>query len=385
MMLTHSIQSSAALRALHCVSTLAASFALTSCARTHASQPITPQTMMAAVRQYCRIPEQSPAVPKTKLVAQKVSSAPGPPQTESEYEHQIAGLLARGEYDQLEQAARDDREDKGRLVGGVWRLFDFYDALTHPYTHPRETEADWSAHIEIIKRWNSIHPESATARIALAGSYVNFAWFARGHGYADTVSQNGWDLFAERFELAKATLLEAARLKDKCPYWFELMQMTALAEGWDKPFAKEIFEKAAAFEPTYYHFYREYANYLQPKWYGEEGEAEAFAEEVSGHVGGEDGDIIYFEISSLLACQCQSTKSSLEGLSWPHIQRGYTALRRRYGVSNIKLNRFALMAYSSDDKPAAQQTFVAIGEDWDHTVWKNQQTFQDAKAWAASQ
>jgi hypothetical protein len=192
-------------------------------------------------------------------------------------------------------------------------------------------------------------------------------------------------LFAERFELAKGTLLEAARLKDKCPYWFELVQMTALAEGWDKLLAKEIFEKAAAFEPTYYHFYREYANYLQPKWYGEEGETQKFAEQISDHVGGDDGDIIYFEIATLVACQCQSTKTSLEGMSWPRIQQGYTALRQRYAVSNIKLNRFALLAYSSDDKPAANQAFAAIGEHWDHTVWNNQQTFEDAKSWAASQ
>lgn len=340
---------------------------------------------MATVREYGQVPERPHLSPKTKLVAHNVSTAPDLLQTESEYKNQIVGLLARGEYDRLERAARDDREGKGRVVGGVWRLYDFYDALTNPYAYPREIEADWRAHIEIIKRWNSLHPESATARIVLAGSYVNFAWFARGQGYADTVSRNGWDLFAERFELAKTTLLEAAQLKDRCPYWFELMQATALAQGWDKPLAKEIFERASAFEPTYYHFYREYANYLQPKWYGDEGEAAAFAEQISDHVGGDDGDIIYFEISSLLACQCQSTKTSLEGLSWPRIQNGYIALRHRYGVSNLKLNRFALMAYSSDDRPAAQQAFAAIGEDWDHTVWKTQQTFQDAKTWAASQ
>jgi hypothetical protein len=341
--------------------------------------------MMAAVREYGRTSQPSEQGPKTKSAAQKVPSPHNPLEIESEYEHEIAGLLSRGEYDQLEQAARDDRQGKGRLVGGVWRLFDFYDALTNPYSHPHETDLDWTAHIEIIKRWNSLHPESATARIALAGSYVNYAWFARGHGYSDTVSQNGWDLFTERFQLAKTTLLEAARLKDKCPYWFELMQMIALAEGWDKPFEKEIFEKSTAFEPTYYHFYREYANYLQPKWYGEEGEAEAFAEQISDHVGGDDGDIIYFEIASLLACQCQSTKTSLDGLSWPRIQHGYIALRQHYGVSNLKMNRFALMAYSSDDKLDANKAFAAIGEDWEHTVWKNQQTFEDAKTWAASQ
>jgi hypothetical protein len=32
----------------------------------------------------------------------------------------------------------------------------------------------------------------------------------------------------------------------------------------------------------------------------------------------------------------------------------------------------------------AQQAFAEIGEGWDHTVWKNQGTFQDAKTWAGA-
>jgi hypothetical protein len=306
-------------------------------------------------------------------------------QTESEYQRHIVALLASGDYDQLEQIARDDRASRGRTVGGVWRLFDFYDAVTYPPTHPRETHVDWKAHIEAVKRWSFVHPESATARVALAGTYLNFGWFARGTEYSDSVSQEGWELLAERVELAKTALLEAASLKDKCPYWFELVQTIANIEGWDKPLAKEIVDRATTFEPTFYHFYREYANYMLPKWNGEDGEAQNFAEEISDRLGGEDGDIIYFEIASLVACQYESTKTSLEGMSWPRVSRGYAALNQRYGVSNLKLNRFAVMAYFSDDKPAAQQALAAIGEDWDHTVWKNQQTFQDAKAWAASQ
>jgi hypothetical protein len=339
---------------------------------------------MAAVRDYGRPSENLTLPAKTGLPSQKTQSPQAQLQTESEYKQQIITLLALGDYDHLEQEARDARSNKGRLVGGVWRLFDFYAALTNPPTSPRESQADWEAYIETVKHWNSLHPESATARIVLAGSYVNFAWFARGNGYSDSVSKEGWDLFAERFELAKATLLEAAQLKDRCPYWFEIVQMTALAEGWDRPLAKEIFEKAVSFEPTYYHFYREYANYLQTKWYGEEGETQNFAGQIADHVGGDDGDIVYFEIATLVACQCQSEKAPLVGLSWPRIQKGYMALRQNYGVSNIKLNRFALMAYSSDDKRAANQAFTEIGNNWDYTVWSNQQTFEYVRGWAAA-
>ena len=62
---------------------------------------------------------------------------------------------------------------------------------------------------------------------------------ARGSGYSDTVSESGWNLFGKRVELGKSTLLGAARLKEKCPYWYEAMQKVALAQGWQKQQARE--------------------------------------------------------------------------------------------------------------------------------------------------
>jgi hypothetical protein len=102
-------------------------------------------------------------------------------------------------------------------------------------------------------------PESATAQIAFASTYENYADKARGSGYANTVSEDGWKLYAQRNALAASTLAEAAKLKEKCPYWYEAVQDLALAQGGNKSQAKKLLENAAAFEPTYYHYYREYA------------------------------------------------------------------------------------------------------------------------------
>jgi hypothetical protein len=74
--------------------------------------------------------------------------------------------------------------------------------------------------------------------------------------------------------LAASTLADAAKLREKCPYWYEAMQVVALNQGWNKSEARELMEQAAAFEPGFYHFYREYANFVLPKWYGETGKRE---------------------------------------------------------------------------------------------------------------
>ena len=108
----------------------------------------------------------------------------------------------------------------------------------------------------------STKPSSVTARIALAGAYANYAWEARGSDYADTVTKNGWKLFAQPIDKAKEILEEASTLKAKCPHWYVVMQRVALAESWDLARATALLDQAVAFEPDYYYYYRAHAGYL---------------------------------------------------------------------------------------------------------------------------
>jgi hypothetical protein len=297
---------------------------------------------------------------------------------EEGYKYQVEGYLFQKDYEALERTAHEARSSQARFRGGTWQLFDFYDALKEPIVRDEPTGEDWRSHIASLKAWESAWPESVTARIALAFAYETYGSQARGTGYADSVSDMGWKLNAERDELAASTLTEAAKLKEKCPFWFEAMQGIAISQGWDKSRARKLLEQAVAFEPHYYHYYREYANFLLPKWYGEPGEAEAFAEQVSNQVGGSEGKFLYFEIASVVMC-CDPDNSQLGNLSWPKVKEGYTALGQLYGYSNLKMNRFAYMSVEAHDTVAAQQAFAGIGDDWNHIVWCSRKCFENAR------
>ena len=80
-----------------------------------------------------------------------------------------------------------------------------------------------------------------------------------------------WKQFGSGSAHAKTLLLEASSLKERDPAWHYMMQRVALAEGWNKARARELFARAIAFEPGYYHYYRQYANYVLPQWNGESG------------------------------------------------------------------------------------------------------------------
>jgi hypothetical protein len=362
---------------------LGSCFATISCRKTHGFSHLNSQALLEIVRTYnpnnhsgqvlaARIPEPSRASPE-KL------------QTQFEYASQIKQYLIQGNYDQLEKTIKEAREGKGRVLGGSWKVLEYYFAIYGTFLGTNPEESDWKIVFDSLNQWIAAKPESAAARISLAGAYMGYAWRARGGGYAGTVTDKGWELFRERVGMASATLVEAARLKEKCPYWYEEMQTVALAEGWDKSQARELMDQAVAFEPDFYHFYREHANSLQTKWYGDEGELESFAEEVSDRVSGDKGDMLYFEITSLKACQCDAQQDVLQNMSWPRIKRGYAALERTYGVSSLKRNRFTSMAVKAGDKAAARNEFVEMGADWDKDIWRSSEKFESAKSWAMSE
>lgn len=304
--------------------------------------------------------------------------------TEEQYESELRGSLASREFDKLENEANLARQG-GRIPGGSWRLIVFYLGVGSLNSEDKLKDNAWKTRFNLLREWADAQPQSATPRVALAATYINYAAAARGDGYADTVSDDAQRLHLERAAMAASALIDAAHVKEKCPYWFETAQNVALDQGWDKSESRELFELAVAFEPSYYHYYREYANYLLPKWYGDEGETEAFAEEVFKRVGGEQGKFLYFEIASQLVCQCISERPPMPNLSWPRVKEGYAVVGRLYGYSNTKNNRMALMAYVAGDKQAAHEAFSRIGYDSGKYVWASYDTFERAKSWASNE
>ena len=115
------------------------------------------------------------------------------------------------------------KKNKDTFPGGMWKVHTIYLALEKPALHA--TAKDWTKHIELLQKWSDRNPESITARVALAEAYVNEGWQARGNGYADTVSKDGWSIFENRAKRARETLERASKLSTKCPEWY-------VATGW---------------------------------------------------------------------------------------------------------------------------------------------------------
>lgn len=298
----------------------------------------------------------------------------------AQWAHSVESSLIEEKFVELDRMADQYRREKTRLPGGEWRLRIFYEALDAP----RETDQDTRDHIAHLEHWVQQRPDSITARIALATSLHRWAWVARGHTYADKVTPEGWQLFNERMKQSQSVLEAATSVGAMCPQWYSEMMAVGLAQGWDAARMKDIFDRGIQLEPGYQYFYKQYANYLLPKWDGHAGEASAFAKSSADDVGGSAGDSLYFQIATVLIKRGDDSFPVHE-MDWDRIQHGYEALSTQYGTSRGTMNHLAYMAYKFKDATVARQQFEAIGDRWSRSVWGGRELFDRARDWARVQ
>ena len=293
------------------------------------------------------------------------------------FQTQVATLFNSEDFRQLDQIADSARSQKLRFLGGGWKLRAFYKILRDPGSLTATDEV-WNAHIERLERWIAASPNSSAPRIALAGTYVVFAWKARGNGPGSTVTSEGQKLFYERVQKARDTLDEAKSISAIDAQWFVEMETIGLAQGWDRDKMEKLVQDAGSVEPEYFYTYDQYVYYLLPRWYGKPGEAEEFLKSVSDQIGGAEGDSIYFQIAMDLNC-CRPT-AWMPNVSWDRVKQGFAATEKLYGITNQQLNAFAFMAVRQGDSETAEQLFARIGDNWDQDVWGGKPRFDRSKA-----
>jgi hypothetical protein len=366
------IHNARSVRAASLLLLFAAALGLEACGRTEAAPPDVPMdTVMQTVRSYGRSHQGTPAPAPSGF----------PDATEATYEDHVRTLLDQGNYAELENLAQANRTERGRFVAGNWRNNDFFNSVVWMHTSAQPKDSDYQQQFERLKKWQAARPDSAAAKIAFAKLYVDYANFARGTGYADTVSNKQWRQYRTRTALAKQALIEAAALKDRDPHWYFVMECVAHNEGWEKADTRELLDQALAFEPDYFHFYRPYTVYLLPQWYGDPGEIPAFAKEMASKRREPAGSIVYFQILSGLACYCQGEIEQLKTADWQQLQLGFANLEADYGLSDMNANRFAEMATVFGDRPVAREAFGHVIQR-DSGVWLSEDSFQQARGWA---
>lgn len=317
----------------------------------------------------------SPAQVNTAPLAASQADQPAP--EAASFSGRVRDMLIAEKFDDLDRLADKFRREHTRTRGGEFKLRELYVALDAP----ERTDQDTLDHLAHLRKWVAQRPESITARLALATSLHRWAWVARGNGETNTVTPEGWRLFDQRHKESLAVLESTRSMPVQDPQYFLQMMAVGVAQGWDASRMKDLMDRGLQIEPEYFYLQRNYANFLLPKWYGEPGQAAQFTREAADKLGGERGDMLYFEIAGVLIRRGDGN-FPVKQLDWERIQRGFHALTTQYGSTRGLQNQLAFMAWKYNDIGVARTQFATIGDDWARGVWRDRAFFDRIRDWA---
>ena len=140
------------------------------------------------------------------------------------------------------------------------------DALEQTISVNEKEMADAYAQIEppLFKNW----PNTSTAYFIKGKFYLSFAWKARGGGYANQVTEEGWKGFREKLSVADAAFRKAWSLNPKDSRVPTQMIEIAVCLQRDRNEMELWFKRGMELNTNDYELCSEKLRYLKPEWYG---------------------------------------------------------------------------------------------------------------------
>lgn len=314
---------------------------------------------------------------KERVAATRVVEAEDPVAQEI----RVFGAEIRGAFDErrfafLEDLASELRGSGEKFGNGNWKMRELYWALNNRF---HSGEDGFLTDLETHAAWREEFPDSELQITAEADFYTSYAWHARGTGYAHTVTREGWQLFADRLQKARDLLGSVKKQNRQDAYWFEVAHTVALGQGWEKEDFEELIAAAKEFDPAYWPIYAERAYSLLPRWYGEEGEWEAFAAEVADLPDGAGKEAYVRILKRLKPFYSDIFRDSRA--TWSRAKEGLDIFLEKYPDS-VELKHYAAYLATGRDRDMAKSLFAEFGDTYVEKVWRKPERFVHFRTWA---
>jgi hypothetical protein len=293
-------------------------------------------------------------------------------------------MLRAGKFDSLQKFAAAMSRQTEAMGEAYPDSFYFCEAFQKPLS-TKTGDLAWAEHHGDLEKWIAKYPNSLYPRVALGRSLCTYAWEARGDRAADSVTQEGWKLFRERLRKADQVLAEAEKIDSSEVVLYHVWATVGLGLHWPLEKYEENFLRGIKADPNFLPIYYAKVVYLLPRWHGEPGDIERFAEKVADQRGGDDGDMLYMFLARRLAEADGKEKFfDYSEFSWPRMKRGFEARIKNPRNLNLEVNHYCYFACLKKERETAKRLFKEIGTQWRSEAWGNQGVFEQWRKWAGS-
>jgi len=322
-----------------------------------------------------------PETPSAKIAdAGKITSATSKkfPDDASGSKSLASKLLRMEKYKEIEEAIHYYISTTSRNINGEWNVVYFFKGLTN--VSSKSSIEKFKQSESRLDAWIGSETKSKHAKIAKALMLDAYAWKARGGGYSNTVSKEGWALFRNRLLEANELLKESRSLSN--PMWFYVQQKMATGLSMPKSDYYALIQEAAKLYPDFDQIYTTAAWFLLPRWHGEVGEWQRYRDEVvSNAVNDSRKDELYFLISRTALRFEGISKFKEQNVNWKKYQSGSEARDVSF-PSQLSQFQLCLMASISNDRNSAKRYFLREPESrtYKSSSWEKY-TFKSVDQW----
>ena len=296
----------------------------------------------------------------------------------SEISGDVTNLLLQGDFAALDDMAEGFLTGKERLVNGGWKINAFYDSFDLSDGVPTKI---WERRLKALETWKTENPKSQFSRIALAAFYVDYAWRARGSGYANTVSDEGWRLMGERLGLAGETAeIAFSEVEVTDPSIYHVATRIALGAELPPSTFDGFVAASLDLEPDFHHTLTARAYSLLPRWHGEPGDWEYFAKFIADENKPYGKQQYARIVLNLFAFRRETI--DFEAIDWELFKESVREIQKNFPDALGEISNAAFLATLAQDRPFAQECFKMIGDQCLAPVWKVNGRMVHYRNWA---
>ncbi len=251
--------------------------------------------------------------------------------------------------------------------GGRPKLGDFQNGISVYFRHGDY----WDTKLATVDFFKNRMPNEAISAVLEADYWFEYAWNARGGGYASSVSAEGWKLFHERLAKAKKVLLDSKQYASASPLWYELM-LRVMSLSDDPPRDRDaVFVEGAGKFGWYLPLYYTMENYLYPWWGGDWDMVDNMVAWSVDKTKATMGNAMYARLYVAAADNAEKVGNLFKDTraSWPKMKSGFDDLMQRYPNSDWNLNAYARFACEANDRATYLMLRKRIGKGLIEEAW----------------